>query len=77
MNKLKPVSCPPRLSQVPHVALMGLLGTGEAKPGQGAAAGGGEDWSVRTELGSVSVGGTGHFRDLPPLTELGKSAIRP
>lgn len=48
-----------RLSQVPHVALMGLLGTGEAKPGQGAAAGGGEDWNMRTELGRVSVGGMG------------------
>lgn len=53
------------------MALMGLLGTGEAKPGQGAAAGGGEDWNVRMELGSVSAGGMGPFRrDLPPLTEL-------
>lgn len=53
------------------MALMGLLGTGEAKPGQGAAAGGGESSNVRTELGSVSVGEMGHFqRDLPPLTEL-------
>lgn len=60
------------------MALMGLLGTGEAKPGQGAAAGGGEDWNVRTELGSVSVGGMGRFRrDLPPLTELWKAQSDP
>lgn len=53
------------------MALIGLLGTGEAKPGQGARVGGGEDLHLRTELGSVSVGGMGHFqRDLPPLTEL-------
>lgn len=78
MNKFRRVSCLLRLSQVPHVALMGLLGTGEAKPGQGAAAGGGEDWNVRTELGSVSVGGMGPFRrDLPPLTELWKAQSDP
>lgn len=55
------------------MALMGLLGTGEAKPGQGAAAGGGEYWNEKTELGSVSVGGMSPFRrDPPPLTELWK-----
>lgn len=53
------------------MALIGLLGTGEAKPGQGATVGGGEDLHLRPELGSVSVGGLGRLqRDLPPLTEL-------
>ena len=52
-----------------RVALMGLLGTGKARMGQGVR--GGEALLIRPELGSVSVGEPGHLqRDLPPLTEL-------
>lgn len=43
------------------MVLMGLLGTGEAKPGQGATAGEGEDLYLGPELGSVSVGVLGHL----------------
>lgn len=44
------------------MALIGLLGTGEAKPGQGELPWGeGENLHLRPELGSVSVGGLGHL----------------